>query len=355
MILFRYLLKEVFVTLIALTVILLFIFISNQAVIYLNRAANGIIPGMIILKLLLCELPGLACALLPLGFYIAILLSYGRLYADHEMICMYTGGYSPLSLLKHTLLMALVVAVMIAWIGFKLVPDFAFQRAAILRTTGIKPIIQTLSPSQFKSISSDKLVFYVESVTRDHDHAQHVFLSRRLDDQVWQVIWADEAFARQNPRTGEDDLILTQGHAYVGVPQEQESQLIDFDEMVIQMPKPTSNPEEEISAQPTSVLWPFYGKDRAKSAELQWRLSVPIMVLVLTLIAVPLSHIRPRAGKFSHLLVAIGIYMIYANLMFVARDWMVNGTIPIFVGIIWVHMIFLCLGLGLIWRDARGC
>ena len=53
MIIFRYLAKEVFVTLIALTSILVLIFLSNQLIQYLNRAASGSIPVVIIMKLMM--------------------------------------------------------------------------------------------------------------------------------------------------------------------------------------------------------------------------------------------------------------------------------------------------------------
>ena len=86
MILFRYLAKEVGTTLIALTSILILIFMSNQMILYLNGAANGRIPGGLVLKLMMLELPNLLCLLLPLGFYFSILVAYGRLYADSEMV-----------------------------------------------------------------------------------------------------------------------------------------------------------------------------------------------------------------------------------------------------------------------------
>ncbi len=65
--------------------ILLLIFMSNQFVIYINRAASGKLPSILIFKLLLLELPNLAALLLPLGFYVSLLIAYGRLYAESEM------------------------------------------------------------------------------------------------------------------------------------------------------------------------------------------------------------------------------------------------------------------------------
>src|SRR6185312_11366482 len=103
-IIFQYLAKEVLLTLLALTSILLLIFMSNQLVIYLNRAASGIIPGMLVMKLMILELPQLLGLLLPLGFYFALLLAYGRLYAEYEMTVLKACGFSHGQLLKYSLL-----------------------------------------------------------------------------------------------------------------------------------------------------------------------------------------------------------------------------------------------------------
>lgn len=101
----------------------------------------------------------------------------------------------------------------------------------------------------------------------------------------------------------------------------------------------------------TANLFPFNNPDRAKAAELQWRFSVPIMVFALTLIAVPLSRINPRSGKFAKLLPAIIIYIVYANLLFIARDAMVSGKMPQWLGLWWVHLCIIAFGLWLIWRN----
>jgi lipopolysaccharide export system permease protein len=91
--------------------------------------------------------------------------------------------------------------------------------------------------------------------------------------------------------------------------------------------------------------------DLKKAAELQWRFSVPLMLLTLTLVAVPLSRVNPRSGKYAKLLPAIVVYIIYANFMFVARDWVASGKIPPWLGMWWLHIAVALLGLFLIYRS----
>lgn len=354
MIIFRYLAKEVFVTLIALTAILMLIFLSNQFVQYLNRAASGNIPGVIIMKLMMLELPNLMGLLLPLGFYMALLLAYGRLYAESEMTVLRACGYGPRQLLKHSFIMATVVALIVAVVMIWASPLIAVERAKLLRSTGMKTLIQTIMPGRFHAVNNGKQVFYVQSMSRDHTKAEQVFLAKHevKDDKMqWDILWADKAYAESDAKTGEDYIVLQDGKEYQGAPGHAEYQVAEFAEYKTRLPHPTIKIDEDIRTAKTASLWPLNNANLEKAAELQWRLSVPLMVLTLTLVAVPLSRVSPRSGKFAKILPAIIIYILYANFMFVARDAMVSGTIPLWIGMWWIHLLVLGLGLILIWRS----
>jgi lipopolysaccharide export system permease protein len=211
---FRYLAKEVFTTLVALTSILLLIFMSNQFVQYLNRAASGKLPFVFVMKLLMLELPNLMALLLPLGFYMALLLAYGRLYAESEMTVLQACGYGSRQLLKHSFIMAAVVFFLVTILMLWASPLISLERSKILRATGIQTIIQTIVPGRFRAISGGRQIFYVESMNRTHSMAQHVFIARLVEKESgpqWDVLWADRAFAETEPNSFEDYLILQNG------------------------------------------------------------------------------------------------------------------------------------------------
>lgn len=354
MLIFRYLAKEVFITLVSLTSILMLIFMSNQFVRYLNRAASGNIPGVIIMKLMMLELPSLMGLLLPLGFYVALLIAYGRLYAESEMTVLRACGYSSGQLLKHSFIMAAVVALVVAVIMIWASPAIAVERAKLLRSSGIQTLIQTLVPGRFQAVSGGKHVFYVETMSRDHSKAQHVFLAglqQKNNGLQWDVLWAEKAYAQTDAETSEDYIVLQQGKEYQGVPGQANYQIAEFKQYKARLPHPVIAVDKDIRTAKTSQLWPLNNPDKAKAAELQWRFSVPLMVLSLTLIAVPLSRVNPRAGKFAKLLPAIVIYIIYANFMFIGRDAMIDGKVPVWIGMWWLHLAVFVLGLLLLWRQ----
>jgi lipopolysaccharide export system permease protein len=353
LIIFRYLAKEVGITLIALTAILMLIFLSNQFIQYLNRAAAGGIPGMIIMKLMLIELPNLIGLLLPLGFYVAVLLAYGRLYADNEMTVLRACGYGPNQLLRHSLVMASFVALLVGVLMIWISPHVSSVRAKLLSAAGVQTLIQTLMPGRFHGVNAGQQVFYVQSMSRDHTKAEHIFLVHRNMKEgkvAWDVLWAQKAYAQKDPKTAEDYLVLQDGKAYQGIPGQADYQIAQFTEYKTRLPHPEINIAEDVRTYQTRSLLPFNNPNLKKAAEMQWRLSVPIMVFVLTLVAVPLSKVNPRTGKYAQLVPAIIVYILYANAMFVARNALIEGTIPIVLGFWWLHALFALLGLFLIWR-----
>jgi lipopolysaccharide export system permease protein len=91
--------------------------------------------------------------------------------------------------------------------------------------------------------------------------------------------------------------------------------------------------------------------DLGAKAELQWRISVPLGLLILTLLAVPLSRSKPRQSRYGGLASGVLIYIIYANLLAAAKVWVEDGEIPVFVGLWSVHAVFLLVAvLMLLWQ-----
>ena len=348
---FRYLAKEVFITLAALTVILLLIFMSNQFVQYLNRAANGQFPVLIIMKLMMLEVPNLMSLLLPLGFYVSLLLAYGRLYADSEMTVLMACGYGPQDLLKHSLIMASFLTVFVALIMIWISPHIYTERAKLLRTTGLKTLIQSIVPGRFQSISNGQVVFYVESMAKNQTEARHVFLARqnlKKAQPQWSLLLAEKAYLEKDPTTNEDYLILEQGHEYEGMPGTNNYQVVNFEKAKRRLPHQHLELKGDMRTEKTQALLPWVSSDPKKAAEFQWRLSIPIMVLTLTLLAVPLSRVNPRSGKFAKLLPALVLFVVYANFLFVLRGWIGAGKFPIWLGMWWLHGLVILIGLGLI-------
>src|SRR5450830_1831533 len=120
LIVFRYLSREVLITLSAVSAVLLVITMSGRFVKFLAQAASGQLdPGSLFL-IMGFRLPGFLQLILPLGLFLGILLAYGRLYLESEMTVLSATGMSQQRLLGMTMAPALLVALLVAWISLSL-------------------------------------------------------------------------------------------------------------------------------------------------------------------------------------------------------------------------------------------
>ena len=144
------------------------------------------------------------------------------------------------------------------------------------------------------------------------------------------------------------------GYRYDGNPGQADYRAIKYDTYGALLPKPDISDEiTDRDAIPTTELLTGESSLRNK-AELQWRMSLPILVFIVTLMAVPLSRVNPRQGRFLKLLPAILLYMAYLTILIAARGALEKGKIPGPLGLWWVHAIFLFIGLGLLyWEPLR--
>jgi len=94
MILFRYFCKEVFASMTVITIVVMVIAVGSRFSGYLSDAASGRISREIVWLLLMYRLPGIIELILPISFFLAIMLAYGRLYADNEMVWVWRQTYT---------------------------------------------------------------------------------------------------------------------------------------------------------------------------------------------------------------------------------------------------------------------
>lgn len=347
MIIFRYLIKEVLGAVVAITAILLLIFLSTQFVHYLGDAALGRFAVGIVFHIMLLQIPYLLGLLLPLGFYLALLMAYGRLHSDREMMVFSSCGISQIQVLLMTLVMAAVVTIIVAILSCWINPHVAAMQKRLMADARSAPLVETIMPGRFYSLDSGRQVFYVEKVSRDHSHLQNIFVaqqsnSKQAQKRRWSVLSATSGYQDSHKP---HQLIVDNGYRYSGAPGEKNYVIQSFDKLVWFMAVQQPNIRKRPSTLPTAVLWHTANHNTYDDAELQWRLAMPISVILLTLLAVPLSRVNPRQGKYAQLLPAILIYIFYANMMFVGRDWIQAGAIPMNIGLWWLHGLLFIIAL----------
>jgi lipopolysaccharide export system permease protein len=191
-------------------------------------------------------------------------------------------------------------------------------------------------------------VVYAEAVTAD-GHLRNVFVQRRPEGPAVEVIVAAEAWQREGDDPDIRILTFANGRRYEGEPGSPRFRIVEFQEHGIPYRLPPGDPiASEPEAQSLRSL--VRSGEPAAVAELQWRLSVPITLLVLTLLAVPLARASPRQGRYAGLGAGVLIYISYVNLLGAARVWVQREQVPAVLGLWWVHAVFMLAALVLLAR-----
>lgn len=351
MIVFRYLSREVLLTLSAVSAVLLVIIMSGRFIKYLAQAASGLLdPGSLFL-IMGFRLPGFLQLILPLGLFLGILLAYGRLYLESEMTVLSATGMSQQRLFAMTLFPATLVALVVAWLSLSLAPQGANQFQLLLNKQDALTEFDTLEPGRFQALRDGTRVTYTEQLSDDRINLGGVFISQKNvssdnKDRGISVLVAEKGRQEIRP-DGNRYLILDNGYRYDGNPGLADYRAIKYDEYGVLLPKPDVSDEvTDRDAMTTSSL--LASDDIRSRTELQWRLSLPLLVFIVTLMAVPLSRVNPRQGRFLKLLPAILLYMAYLTILIAARGALEKGKIPAALGLWWVHAVFLVIGLGLL-------
>jgi lipopolysaccharide export system permease protein len=336
----RYILREVVANWLVVTGVLLVILLTNQLARVLERAAENQYPQQVILELIgLGALQNLS-VIMPIGLLLGIVLAFGRLYHDSEIAAALACGVGPAVLYRPIVLLTLAVTLAIAWLTLDVAPG-AIQRSLELRGAALQAgQFAPIAPGRFRTFGGGDAVVYAEKVNEDGTLA-NVFVERDREGRV-EVALARSARHSVSPDGLTHTITLYEGERFEGTPGSPRFRIVKFGQHVVpvQVPKLTDS-VTSLEAIPTYAL--LDSRDPEHRAEFHWRVALPTMCVVLTIIALPLSRLRPREGRFARVWLAVLIYFVYSTLVSAAKSWLARGTVPEFLGLWWVHLVVLLL------------
>nr|WP_255775165.1 LPS export ABC transporter permease LptF [Microbulbifer sediminum] len=350
-IIFRYLCRELLFATLAVSAVLLLMVMSGRFVKYLAEAAAGDLSAGILFPVMGYRLPGFLEVLLPMGFFLGILLAYGRLYIESEMTVLHACGFSERRLLTYTLAPALLVALVVASMSLYLTPTGLERSSGLLTADKSRNEFDHLVPRKFVATEGGRAVYYADSLSDDRSTMNEVFLAElgsaraQTESDYQVVILAREGVQQIDPETGLRYLVLRDGYRYEGVPGQRDYRLMKFSsyETLLEMPRLRERESDRIESAATLDLW---RSDKPEErANLHWRFSLPVLVLVVAVLAVPLSRTNPRQGRYLKMIPAVLLYMVYLYSLIWVRGAVEDGDIANPAALWLVHPPFLILGL----------
>ncbi len=348
MIIFRYLSKQILQIMAAVTLILLVVALTSRFIQYLSQAVAGELASDVLFLLILYRLPDFLLVILPLALFLGILLAYGRMYAENEMVILIGSGFSQGRLVLLTLGTSSLVLAVVAVLSLQLAPWGVRNTEQLKQNQDQLTELDLIVAGQFQSFGGGNRVTYAERIDSSlagERQLQNVFVAVRGEvDESGQssprIIVAESARPEIDADTGARFMRLENVLQYDGAPGALEFSIGQFDVQAIVLPEATSF--DPILEEETLATSDLIGSSLPEhQAELQWRISTLLLIPIITLIAVPLSKVDPRQGRYSKLVPAAMLYATYFVLLQFSKDMLADENLPAAVGLWWVHLLFM--------------
>lgn len=346
----KYLFREWLWTFLAVTIVLLIVMIGVALGELLNDIAGGRIPSGLLWVLIGLKMPEVMGTILPLSMFIAIIWGLGRIYRDQEMSVMRSSGFRWQMMLRPLFNLLLPVGAILLLIGLFLNPVAASATQQKLLDAFKNAAEWGLQTGTFHVLRGGELVLYVEAVEKDGRTLKNVFIQRK-DEEREQVWSAEKGYYWLDKTTGNRYLTLENGQITEGGSETLDFGIMRFSRNDLKLPEPETRVKEDAVEVRKSADILFSGSVEGV-VEIQWRIAPAIAVIVLGLLAIPLSHSAPKEGRGGRALLGILAYSVYVNTLYMTRNWLLKGELPLFLGLWWVHV--LALLIAIIWLRRQG-
>jgi len=319
----HYLTREIVQPLLAIFTALVVIFITYSLSRFLVDADAGLLRPAEVAWLTFFKTVIALDVLLPLSLFLGVMTGLGRLYTDSEIYAMRASGISEASILRPLLRLALVLAVVVAVLSAWARPWAYAQAYALKAAAEASAETGRIREARFYDFGGKEQTVFIEHIDANGRDLEGVFVRTRKGDDL-QVITASKGEFDYFFKPSLHRLKLTDARILKKV-QDGPDLSGQFGSFAIYLP--AENPEPpgyKAKSTPTSNL--RKSADPVAQAEFQWRMSTPVSALLLALAAIPLSRSRPRQGRYAKMLLALGIYAVYFNLLDVSRSWVEQGN-----------------------------
>ena len=395
MILRRYMTRQVASTTALVLGFLVVMMLGGRLIRYFGIAAEGRLDISLLFTIIGYNLPYFLELILPLAFFIALMLVFGRLYVDQEMAVINASGVSRGKLAR--LMTPLILALFVGEAAISVVakPWGVRSSESIWQEQALTSAFDLIRPNEF--ISSGNYHLYVGSLSDDKKQLQDVVLIQAKPDEKGSatttsndtaqaksltsaelpealtdtlvpndqtiskdtITLAKRAEQVNNGAGGVTQLDLFQGRRYeIGANSLKYNQ-VSFDRYRITL---TESPKEivtenNIETQAIGPLWRAATNStqvgspnaiRAAQGELGYRFALPWLMIIAPMLAVPLSQVRPRQGRWLRLFPSILLFVSCVLSIISLKSAVSQGSVSVWV-YAWLIGGFMALALYMNW------
>ena len=346
----RHLRRQFAETVVAVAIVLLLVTLGALFVDLVSEIAKGKVPAGLLLSQLGLRSIRFLTLVLPLALFLGLLLAIGRLYQESEMAVLAGVGIGPQRLLKPVLWVGAPVFLLVALASLWLAPLSANKAKAMIEVANRSFLIAGLEPGRFVELPGEGGVLYVTELSTDGTHFKELFVQRENQGRL-DIVTANEGSLQLLGET-QRYLRLEDGFRVEGALGQKDFRMMRFAHNDVRVPdRERDERREDLSADSTFAL--LSRKQPSAKAELHWRMAMPLLVVALSLFALPLARSEPRQPQYGLVLVALLVYLVGMLLLLLGTALIGDGRLPGWLGLWWVHVPMLALAVWLFRRDGR--
>ena len=356
MILRRYMTQQVAANTAIVLLFLMALMLGGRLIRYFGIAAEGRLDVGLLFAIIGYNIPTFLELILPLSFFIALMLVLGRMYVDQEMSVLFASGISRGRLTR--LMIPLITGLFIFQMGISLLakPWGLSNSEQIWQTQSLGSLLDLVRPKTF--ISSGNYHLYVDEFDKEKRELKNLYVVQQQTDKNGKIAKNDVIItatrAYQVPSKDTDSsmqLDLFQGRRYELGTNNAKYNQASFEKYRITLEKPASEKitETNVETQTTAKLLANTQKPEVK-AELGYRFTMPWLIIIAAMLATPLAQVRPRQGRWLRLLPSVLIFASCAISIISLRTAISKESISEYA-YIWLIVGFIAFALLLNWQS----
>jgi lipopolysaccharide export system permease protein len=354
----KYIMRNLVAYFCVITFIIGLVVFGNQFVLTVQESIDRGIPFQELMPLISFNMIRDVPVILVLSIFLAVIITISQLYKNSEAIVMNSIGLGDKAFLSVIKPLAIILFLFVLFLTAYAVPWAKQQKSAAEEETKNASEFSFITEGKFESFKKGDIVFYAsESTSIDVDGMQNmeeIFIYASENGNPV-IVLASDAKKYIDPKSKSIYLRLRDGVRYQGLPSSENINILNFDsydlEIVSGEVQKSIATFTEIEEKTTLDLLKQGGL--LAIAELQWRLSLPLSILILVVFAVYLGKTSPRGGKGINILIGIFVFMLYNNGLLVAKSSIENGLLSPIIGMWGIHLIAI-LFLMLLYQFRQG-
>ena len=340
----KYLIRNLIIFFSAITFIIALIVFGNQFVLTVQESVQYGIPIQELMPLIGLNMLRDIPIILTLSLFLSIIISISQLYKNSEAVVMNSIGIGDKSFISSIQPLIVFSFIIVFILSIFAVPWAKQQKNIAEDKTLNASEFSFITEGKFETFKNGDIVFYAsesENIDAANEQNMEEIFIYAIDNENPIIVLASKATKYEDNISKSIYLRLKDGVRYQGLPGSNNINILDFElydlEIVSGDVQKSISDFSEIEEKSTFELIKEGGP--LANAEVQWRFSQPISILILSILGVYLGKSSPRTGKGINILIGLVFFMLYNNGLLIAKTSIENNELNPFIGLWSIHIL----------------